>query len=144
MRGLEHLPDNELPNVARMLAQGTLDPRDAEGLVRAARQQNPDLDAVTFLKDLNSAVQSARMAQDAHTRILAKQRSQVLQDVPEAAHGLFARMPDDDISTLRGLLGFSYVAFESLKLEGTLLVLFLGHGACLVVVLCKFVFQFVQ
>lgn len=104
LRGLEYLPASELPKVARMLAAGTLTPRQAEALVRSARQQNPDLDAVGFLKNLNSAVQSARMATDAHTRILAKQRAQVLRDIPDDAIGVFARLPDETISSVRAIL----------------------------------------
>lgn len=104
VRGLEHLPPSELPKVARMLANGTLNPRDAEALVRAAQKQNPDLDAVGFLKNLNSAVQSARMAQDAHTRLMVKQRATVLGDVPAAAVGVIARLPDDAISTLKAAM----------------------------------------
>lgn len=104
VRGLEHLPASELPKVARMLASGTLSHRDAEALVRAAQKQNPTLDAIGFLKNLNSAVQSARMAQDAHTRILAKQRAAVLEDVPTAAVGVFVRLPEDAISTVRAAM----------------------------------------
>ncbi len=104
VRGLEHLPASELPKVARMLANGTLSHRDAEALVRAAQKQNPDLDAIGFLKNLNSAVHSARMAQDAHTRLLAKQRAAVLEDVPMAAVGVFARLPEDAISTVRAAM----------------------------------------
>ncbi len=104
VHGLENIPTGEMPKVARMLAEGVMDPRQAENLIRAARARNPDMDAVTFLRNLQSAVQSARMAQDAHTRVLARQRAKLFQDLPMDAVGLFSRLPDDDISSVRGLL----------------------------------------
>lgn len=104
VRGLEHLPASELPRVAGILARGQLNPREAEALVRAAQRQNPDLDTVGFLKNLNSAVQSARLARDAHTRVLARQRAETLEDVPPQAIGVFARLPDAAIDTLRSAM----------------------------------------
>lgn len=104
VHGLENIPASEIAHVARMLAEGVMKPHQADLLVRMARQQNPEMDAVTFLRNLDSAVQSARMAQDAHTRIVAKQRDDVLQDVPGEGIGLFARMSSDDIGIIRDFL----------------------------------------
>jgi len=104
VRGLEHIPVSELPKVAQIIASGTLTPRQAEHLVRLAVAKNPDLDIVGFLKNLNSAVQSSRMAQDAQTRILEKQKISVLKDVPAESVGLFARFSDESLGTLRKAL----------------------------------------
>jgi len=102
--GLDQIPATHLADAARLIASGRFDPQQADALLHAARSQNPQLDAVAFLKNLHSAVQSAQLAQAAQTRILARQRANVLRDVPGEAHPLFARLPDDAIGQLRSLL----------------------------------------
>ncbi|OZG70288.1 hypothetical protein BTA51_26570 [Hahella sp. CCB-MM4] len=104
MQGLEHLPDAQLPKLAEAMARGRLTAEETDSFLRAARESNPELDAVTFLKNLNSAVQSARLAQEAHTRILQKQRSEVLRDVPDADAALFSRFSDEQIAILRSAM----------------------------------------
>lgn len=104
VHGLDQIPPHLLPDAARLIARGTFDPHGVDALLLKARQHNPDLDAVSFLRNLHSAVQSARLAGDAHTRILARQRIRVLRDIPPEAHGLFARLPDDAMGQLRTLL----------------------------------------
>ena len=104
MQGLEHLPDSELPRLAEAMARGRLSAKDADTFLKAALKTNPELDTITFLKNLNSAVQSARLAQDAHTRILQKQRAEVLRDVADADAALFSRLSDEQLTSLRSAM----------------------------------------
>ncbi|MEW5755365.1 MAG: hypothetical protein AB1810_03600 [Pseudomonadota bacterium] len=104
VHGLDQIPPHLLPEAARLIARGTFDPRRADALLLAARQHNPELDAVSFLRNLHSAVQSAQLAGEAHARILTRQRVRVLRDIPSEAHGLFARLPDEALGQLRVLL----------------------------------------
>ncbi|VUD63026.1 hypothetical protein TDB9533_03159 [Thalassocella blandensis] len=115
MQGLEHLPDSELPRLNDAMTRGKLNAEDVDAILRSARQANPELDSITFLKNLNSAVQSAKLAQQAHARILQKQRTDVLKDVNDSDATLFARLGDDDLKSLRSAMDTGELSAQRLN-----------------------------
>ena len=104
VEGLERLSEGDLKTAAEMIARGRFDSDTADALLRDAKRANPDLNEFTFLRNLHGAVEGIRLAQEAETRILAKQRAEALRDIPPGAHGVFARLPDEALGRVRAML----------------------------------------
>ncbi|GLS27831.1 hypothetical protein GCM10007877_35500 [Marinibactrum halimedae] len=98
VEGLEHLPKADLLKLADTMAHGTLTHRDSDQLLQAALKQHPKLDAISFLKQLHSAVQSAQLAQSAHRRVVDQQKAELLRDVPDGDAPLFSRLLDSELT----------------------------------------------
>lgn len=104
MDGLQHLSDAELAQAAAMIASGKFNSAEADALMRAAKQRNPELDEFGFLNNLHSAVKNSESAQAALNKNADARRQGILELVPEDAAPIFRHLPDEDIALAQRLI----------------------------------------
>ena len=104
IEGIDKLPELELELAAAMIRSGNFDQGQADALLRTARSSDPELDGFAFMRTLQSAVETTRLAQQAQLEIKAKQRAFVTEHAPDDARILFAGLPDEGIAKVKQLL----------------------------------------